>query len=67
MTEFQLLYMRFLQAKRDFPSLRHDGHGPTPTIQSINYIRGQYPPNPQNVAWTQLLDALREFERSDWQ
>lgn len=70
MSEFQLLYMRFLQCKRDFPNLRHDGHGPTPNVIST------LPDAPEAYrklpGWKERANdqreiAEREFYRGEWQ
>lgn len=72
MTEFQLRYMRFLQAKRDFPHLRHDGHEPEEVGLYNPPLVAFGPEFTQRMcdmltAWGQKKIAEREFNRSDWQ
>lgn len=78
LSEFELMYLRFMQCQRDFPKLNHQPeHGPDPTCQTYAEIRrhvwsnGKKAYTPPN--WTEAAIMLanhrrafceREFNRS---
>lgn len=36
MTEYQLMLLRFLRMKQEFPHLKHDGHEPMPYAENVS-------------------------------
>lgn len=67
MTEYQILYLRFLRMKADFPELRHDGHEPSAgvmsTLPETPEGRIRYPSVWDSRAEVQRREVEREFYR----